>query len=50
MKKWKLSDLYSPTALTAFLLLVVFPLSLSPFRLGLVGKYLTCCAGVSAGS
>jgi urea transport system permease protein len=41
MKKWKVSDLYSPVALTALLLLVVFPLALSPFRLGLVGKYLT---------
>jgi urea transport system permease protein len=36
-----MKKLCTPTTLTAFLLLVVFPLTLSPFRLGLVGKYLT---------
>jgi urea transport system permease protein len=41
MKRWKKSDLYSGSVLTALLLLVVFPAVLSPFRLGLVGKYLT---------
>jgi urea transport system permease protein len=41
MKKWKVSDLYSANVLTTVLLLVVFPAVLSPFRLGLVGKYLT---------
>lgn len=41
MKKWTFHGLYSANVLTALLLLAVFPALLSPFRLGLIGKYLT---------